>query len=263
MNPYYNDYSVALVTHASRGIVLAVVAVLAVIAGVVLFFTVFSKRNEKRFHGALGRLYHLMNVNRFYLEDILRFLYVVLAVVLAALGVTCIVLGKVVSGILMIVLGEVALRVTVELLMMFVILCRKSVSIDRKLEQIVGGRDQAEAARSAAQAGVTREKTAQAGTSQREEQRENMRAAQPGAANAETWRAQATQAETAEKGAGADGCAEAEASPAAQFGADGDGFEAHPFEAHPDEQQTAAEDADGVGDAPSDAPDGESGAEPR
>ena len=41
------------------------------------------------------------------------------------------------TGLILLVLGNVAIRVAYELIMMFVILCRKTVSIDRKMDKVV------------------------------------------------------------------------------------------------------------------------------
>lgn len=122
--------------YSYRPIVYAVVAVIAVILGVVLFFTMLRKKNEKKYTGVKAKIYHFLNVNKFYTEDIIRLLYVVTVCVLTLLGLTQIVLGSFVSGILILVAGNVAARVAYECLLMFFILVRKTVTIDRKLSRI-------------------------------------------------------------------------------------------------------------------------------
>ena len=122
--------------YSYRPIVYAVVAVIAVILGVVLFFTMLRKKNEKKYTGVKAKIYHFLNVNKFYTEDIIRLLYVVTVCVLTLLGLTQIVLGSFLSGILILVAGNVAARVSYECLLMFFILVRKTVAIDRKLTHI-------------------------------------------------------------------------------------------------------------------------------
>lgn len=127
---YYYDYS---------GIAGAVIAILvAIILGVVLYFTFLNKKNEGKYTGALGKIYNFLNFNKFYAEDILKLLYIISAAVLTVASIIFMFLGTklFVASLLLLVLGNVALRVGYELVMMFIILCRKTVSVDRRLEKI-------------------------------------------------------------------------------------------------------------------------------
>ena len=71
MNGYYYSYSTPMMNYLDYGLVTAIVAVVAALIGVILYFTLFSKKNEDRFTGFKGKLYNLMTFNRFYAEDIL------------------------------------------------------------------------------------------------------------------------------------------------------------------------------------------------
>lgn len=127
---YYYDYS---------GIAGAVIAILvAIILGVVLYFTFLNKKNEGKYTGALGKIYNFLNFNKFYAEDILKLLYIISAAVLTVASIIFMFLGTklFVASLLLLVLGNVVLRVGYELVMMFIILCRKTVSVDRRLEKI-------------------------------------------------------------------------------------------------------------------------------
>ena len=136
MNGYYYGYSTPMMNYLDYGLVTAIVAVVAALIGVILYFTLFSKKNEDRFTGFKGKLYNLMTFNRFYAEDILKFLYVIATCMVTACGIAIIVMGSFLSGITLLVLANIALRVVFELLMMFIMLCRKTVAMDRKLGRI-------------------------------------------------------------------------------------------------------------------------------
>ena len=136
MNGYYYNYSTPMMNYLDYGLVTAIVAVVAALIGVILYFTLFSKKNEDRFTGFKGKLYNLMTFNRFYAEDILKLLYVISTCMVTACGIAIIVMGSFLSGITLLVLANIALRVAFELVMMFIMLCRKTVAMDRKLGRI-------------------------------------------------------------------------------------------------------------------------------
>ncbi len=138
MNPYYNyDFnygSPSTFIGYGAGMVIAIIT--AIILATVLYFTFLSKKNEGKFTGAKEKLYNFLTFNRFYLEEILKFLYVVVATVLTVVGIALILMGRGLVGILVATVGNVMVRITYELLMMFIVLCKKAVSIERKLNKI-------------------------------------------------------------------------------------------------------------------------------
>lgn len=143
---YYNDYygisniPEMLVqvfgVYTSSALVCLIVGLLAVILGVVLFFTMLRRKNEGKFTGAKGKLYNFLNVNKFYTEDIIRLFYVITVCVVTLVGLTKIILGGFFSGLFLIVLGNIITRVSYECLLMFFVLVRKTVAIDKKLAGI-------------------------------------------------------------------------------------------------------------------------------
>ena len=113
------------------------IAVLAaVILGVIIFFTFLRKENENKYRGWKKVVYDFFQFNKFYTEDIMKLLYLMLVAVVTVSGLFMLLMNFV-TGLLLLVIGNVALRVSYELVMMFVILCRKSVTIDRKLDKVV------------------------------------------------------------------------------------------------------------------------------
>ena len=130
---YYGDYYTSYFDTAAA---VGIAALLALVAGVVLYFTFFNKKNEGKYTGAKEKIYNFMNFNRFYLEDLMKFMYIVSVCVVSAAGIALIILGSFLSGLIIFAVGNIGLRISFELVMMFIIMCRKSVSMDKKLEGI-------------------------------------------------------------------------------------------------------------------------------
>ena len=133
MYPYSQSYSI----YYGGQVTFLVVAVLAaIILGVVLYFTFLSKKNEGKYKGVTEKIYNFFSFNKFYTEVIMKLLYIVTAAVLVVVGVVMLFTYSLVGGLLILVLGNILLRICYELIMMFIILCRKTVSVDKKLDKI-------------------------------------------------------------------------------------------------------------------------------
>ena len=142
---YYGYYETPATRLMNGGIFLTGAAILAVIVGVVLFVTFMSKKHEGKHRGFLEKVYNFLNFNRFYAENLVRLLYVIAVCVLVLVGIALMLLGLDAHasaifwmGAGLLVLGNLAARICCELVMMFIILCRKTVSVDRRLSKIEG-----------------------------------------------------------------------------------------------------------------------------
>ena len=136
INGYYYSYGTPMMNYVNSALVTGIAAAVAAVLGIVLFCTFFRKSNEGRFFGFKEKLYNLMTFNRFYAEDVLKFLYIVLTCAVTAAGIAQIVLGSFVAGATILIGANLAMRLSFELVMMFIMLCRKTVSMDRKLGRI-------------------------------------------------------------------------------------------------------------------------------
>ena len=108
----------------------------AVILGIILNFTFLKKSNEGKFKGFWGKLYDLLAMNRFHTEDITKLLGVITFLMLTFLGIYMICTGSIAGGIAVIVFGNLIARVCFEMIIMFAIVTRKTVSMDRRLAGI-------------------------------------------------------------------------------------------------------------------------------
>ena len=130
---YYNYYTQPMVNY---GLISLIVAAAAALVGVILFFTFLRRKNEDRLRGVGKKIYDYFNFNRFYTEDLMKLLYIVTALVLTALGITYIVMGRFVLGISMLVGGNIAARVLYELIIVTMVITRRIVSVDRRVSRI-------------------------------------------------------------------------------------------------------------------------------
>ncbi len=113
-----------------------IAVLVAVILGIVMYVTFLKKENEDKYTGWKKLVYDFFNFNKFYTEDIMKLIYILLTAVFVVVGVMMLFVEPA-TGFILLTLGNVALRVSYELIMMFVILCRKTVSIDKKLDKVV------------------------------------------------------------------------------------------------------------------------------
>lgn len=110
-----------------------IAVVLAVIGGIALYFTVFSKNNEKKYTGFMAKLYEWFQFKYFVIDDLFRITYIVSALALTLLSFNLI-STSFLSFILVLVLGNIGLRVSFELLMLFTEMCYNIRSINKKMK---------------------------------------------------------------------------------------------------------------------------------
>lgn len=108
----------------------------AVVLGIVLNFTFLKKSNEGKFKGIWRKLYDTLSMNRFYTEDIVKLVQVITFLILTFLGLYMIFTGSIVGGLMLIIFGNLMARLCYELIIMFAILARKTVSMDKRLSGI-------------------------------------------------------------------------------------------------------------------------------
>ena len=112
----FADISTTTATKAASGMIWVVIsAILAVIGGIVLYFTFLSKKNEGKFTGFLGWMYDFLTFKKMMIENLLKILYLI-----ATIFIT---LGS----------GNIAARVGYELFLVTLVICRNTTDINKKL----------------------------------------------------------------------------------------------------------------------------------
>lgn len=108
--------------------------ILAIIGGIVLYFTFLSKKNEGKFTGFLGWLYDFLTFKKMMIENVLKILYIIVAlfVTLSSFGLISI---SFLAFLLTLVIGNVLTRVIYELLLVKLVICKNTTEINKKLNK--------------------------------------------------------------------------------------------------------------------------------
>lgn len=134
---YYNDFYDApnLVSNSSSidSTWLIVSAVLAIVGGIVAYFLFVAKKQED-YTGFYAWLHTFLNFKTFFIDTILKVLYMVSAIFIT-LGSFSLIGSSVASFFLMLVLGNVLLRISYEFIMLFMTLVNNSTEINKKLSE--------------------------------------------------------------------------------------------------------------------------------
>lgn len=136
----YNSYGVSSTIldsspkFAASGIWTIVSVILAIIGGIVLYFTFLSKKNEGKFTGFLGWLYDFLTFKKMMIENVLKILYIIVAlfVTLSSFGLMSI---SFLAFLLTLVIGNVLTRVIYELLLVKLVICKNTTEINKKLNK--------------------------------------------------------------------------------------------------------------------------------
>lgn len=113
-------------------IVWIIIAAISLIGGIVLYFTFLSKRNEGKFKGFLGWAYEFFNFKKFTIEAILKITYLILAIFITLFSFT-IIPQTPVGFLLMLIPGNLVLRIIYEFSLVMLVICRNTIEINNKL----------------------------------------------------------------------------------------------------------------------------------
>ena len=136
----YNSYGVSSTIldsspkFVASGIWTIVSVILAIIGGIVLYFTFLSKKNEGKLTGFLGWLYDFLTFKKMMIENVLKILYIIVAlfVTLSSFGLISI---SFLAFLLTLVIGNVLTRVIYELLLVKLVICKNTTEINKKLNK--------------------------------------------------------------------------------------------------------------------------------
>ena len=109
-------------------------AVIAVIGGIVLYFTFLSAKNEGKYTGFLGWMYDFLTFKKMVIENILKIIYLIAAsfITLASFAVIS---NSFLSFVLVLVVGNLVTRIMYELFLVVLIICRNTTDINKKLDK--------------------------------------------------------------------------------------------------------------------------------
>ena len=128
-NPYSYGYNSSSINGAMIWMVIA--AVLAIIGGICLYFTVFGKANEEKYTGFMKWLYEFVTFKKMMLESLLRVLYIIVAIYIT-LASFALISTSFVGFLAMLILGNLAARITFEFSLVLLTICKNTTEINSK-----------------------------------------------------------------------------------------------------------------------------------
>ncbi len=109
-------------------------AVIAVIGGIVLYFTFLAKKNEGKYTGFLGWMYDFLTFKKMVIENILKILYLIIAAFIT-LSSFAMISSSFLAFIMYLLIGNLIARIMYELFLVILIICRNTTDISKKLDK--------------------------------------------------------------------------------------------------------------------------------
>lgn len=126
----YNYNSVGSSTEA--GIWTIISAVVAVIGGIVLYFTFLKKSNEGKFKGFAGWMYEFLSFKEMLIESLLKVFYLICALFITLSSFALI--GNSFLGFVAVLIGgNILVRIVYEFSLVLLVICRNTTDINNKL----------------------------------------------------------------------------------------------------------------------------------
>lgn len=118
-------------------------AVVAVIGGIVLYFTFLAKKNEGKYTGFLGWMYDFLTFKKMVIENILKILYLMVALFIT-LSSFALLSSSFLAFIGYLLIGNLIARIMYELFLVVLIICRNTTDINKKLtnKELVDKKDE-------------------------------------------------------------------------------------------------------------------------
>lgn len=119
---------------AATGVWMIVSIILAIIGGIALYFTVFTKQNEHKFKGFMGWLYDFFTFKNMLLETLLKILYIIVAIYITLSSFSLISISFI-AFILQLTLGNLLTRIGFEFSLLLLTICKNTTEINDKLSK--------------------------------------------------------------------------------------------------------------------------------
>ena len=102
--------------------------ILAIVGGILVYFLFLSKKNEGKFKGFLGWLYDFLSFKKMFLEALLKITYLILAIYVT-LSSFALIGTNFFTFLLVLILGNVLVRVIYEFSLILLVICRNTTDI--------------------------------------------------------------------------------------------------------------------------------------
>ena len=117
---------------AGNSVWVIIAAVLAVVGGIVVYFTFLSKKNEGKYTGFLGWLYDFLTFKKMVIENILKILYLIVAAFIT-LSSFALISSSFLAFLLYLLLGNLLVRIIYELFLVVLVICSNTTEINKKM----------------------------------------------------------------------------------------------------------------------------------
>lgn len=140
VNDYYYNYNTPASSIAKSSIWLIIALVLAIVGGIVAYFLFAKKENKGEYTGFVAWLHDFVNFKKFFVEDILKIMYLI-STIYVTLASFNFIGSNFAAFFLILVLGNVGVRIGYEFVLMTLTLVTNTTSIDRKLTKLTANKD--------------------------------------------------------------------------------------------------------------------------
>ena len=119
---------------ASSAVWIIISMVLAVVGGIVLYFTFLKKDNEGKYTGFWGWMYDFLTFKKLTIESVLKILYLICALFIT-LSSFAMISASFLAFLVYLVVGNLVARIAYELILVRLIICRNTTEINKKLDK--------------------------------------------------------------------------------------------------------------------------------
>lgn len=130
----YSTYSSSSLTQVSVWAIVSIVV--AIIGGIFIYYTLLTKDNEKKCTGFMKWLFQFATFKKLILEDILKILYIIVAIYITLSS-----FGLISSGftlfLVQLILGNIVARIIFEFSLIMLTICKNTTEINDKLNRPV------------------------------------------------------------------------------------------------------------------------------
>lgn len=125
-------YGYSAIDSTATMVWLIIAAVLAIVGGIVLYFTFLNKKNDGKFKGFLGWLHDFLTFKKMFIENLLKVTYLILSIFITLSSFAA---GSFLGFIFTLILGNLAVRVIYEFSLVLLVICRNTTEINKKLSK--------------------------------------------------------------------------------------------------------------------------------
>ena len=108
--------------------------VLAIVGGLVIYFTFLRKSNETKYTGFWGWMYDFLTFKKMVIENILKICYLIVALFIT-LSSFAMISSSFLAFIVYLLVGNLIARIFYELFLVVLIICRNTTDINKKLDK--------------------------------------------------------------------------------------------------------------------------------